>query len=590
MVLLKSLIRQVFLCFALFLLCLTFSIGQVDSIFNDVMSNYRSGNYAESTATLISMLDTLDESELKTHIKARSMLISIYCYIDSCTVSEPFYEYLSTVKTTQDTLDSERLNGVAYYLFNTRQYKEAIINYDDFYEVSRRAGLHDYAVKALVTKSMCQNYSDLDDESVNTLHFASRLLDSLQLSPKAERFRRFQINNEIGLALKKSKDFEKSNAYYFKALAIDSISERSVGSVKGNLVANYYSMGDYEQCITFAKEVVANSKTKLSTVVYALDDMIRSLIALGQVSEAAKYLKVLDEEIGDENSPYYKQNYINAKGNLLVAQGRPHQGIKYLRQAFDYVYAEYPESFRTKQAFAEEIMNAHYLTIDDKTFQQDFKHYKEAMDSIEVSNNRNEILKATIKYEAKIKQDSIDHLALVLENRAYQIRNQRISMVALLFGFLSTGLLAFLLRGRYLRSKEENEKLVFENQELISINQSLQKKMVTVSNPNITKVANTVKFKSLDKIYTIEHHVITHLEAESNGCRVHTIDKSYWTDKSLKTFKSELPDTIFVQVHRSNIVNLLHVEWVNHATLQLKNGISVKIGRTYKEDIKNAIK
>lgn len=58
-----------------------------------------------------------------------------------------------------------------------------------------------------------------------------------------------------------------------------------------------------------------------------------------------------------------------------------------------------------------------------------------------------------------------------------------------------------------------------------------------------------------------------------------------WLDISLKSLLDRLNGDKFVRIHRSTIVNLDHVEWVNHSSLKMRNGEDLKIGRTYKKDI-----
>jgi len=45
------------------------------------------------------------------------------------------------------------------------------------------------------------------------------------------------------------------------------------------------------------------------------------------------------------------------------------------------------------------------------------------------------------------------------------------------------------------------------------------------------------------------------------------------------------PQAQFLKIYRSTLINISFLEWVNHATLRLKNGTELKISRIYKEAI-----
>jgi regulator of replication initiation timing len=209
-------------------------------------------------------------------------------------------------------------------------------------------------------------------------------------------------------------------------------------------------------------------------------------------------------------------------------------------------------------------------------------------------------------YQTQIKEDSIKILELNNNKQSVALRNQRMGM----FGFLIISLLAgglALYYRRYTQAEKqinsllnkekeeletERDELVFKNKELKIINQNLKNKVnkaptvVTEDKSSSTKV----KFKSADKVYLLEPQQVLYLQAEAEGSRIYQNDgTSKWTDTSLKELRSNLHKKTFVKIFRNTIVNIEHVGWVNTTSLKLKNGKELRISRTYKQDIKDAV-
>ena len=59
---------------------------------------------------------------------------------------------------------------------------------------------------------------------------------------------------------------------------------------------------------------------------------------------------------------------------------------------------------------------------------------------------------------------------------------------------------------------------------------------------------------------------------------------------TLKALLAELPDKIFIQVHRSYIVNINYIQSIYSSKLVLKNGWEINISRTFKSKVEEALK
>ena len=91
--------------------------------------------------------------------------------------------------------------------------------------------------------------------------------------------------------------------------------------------------------------------------------------------------------------------------------------------------------------------------------------------------------------------------------------------------------------------------------------------------------------KSIQKVYINE---IMFIESLKNYIKVKTTDRELIVYKSISAVKELLPEREFLRVHRSYIVSLNFIDSFSPSKLSLK-GISIPIGRKYKDDVKNVL-
>lgn len=135
-----------------------------------------------------------------------------------------------------------------------------------------------------------------------------------------------------------------------------------------------------------------------------------------------------------------------------------------------------------------------------------------------------------------------------------------------------------------LLEKEKNE-LVFKTSELEKLNKDLQVQIGRIANQSTESISSKLEIRSNDKTFLVEANTIQFIQAEDNGSRIFFEDRSLWTDVSLKSLEAKLDFPYMIRVHRSHIINISFLEWINQSHLQLSNGNSLKIGRTYKKHL-----
>ena len=84
------------------------------------------------------------------------------------------------------------------------------------------------------------------------------------------------------------------------------------------------------------------------------------------------------------------------------------------------------------------------------------------------------------------------------------------------------------------------------------------------------------------RIHKVMFNEIEYVEGLSEYVRIHTRQKIYVPFAALKELIGQLPSGAFVRIHKSYIVSLSEIQSYTHQAVQLKNGKSLPIGRSYK--------
>lgn len=96
--------------------------------------------------------------------------------------------------------------------------------------------------------------------------------------------------------------------------------------------------------------------------------------------------------------------------------------------------------------------------------------------------------------------------------------------------------------------------------------------------------------ESGNRMVSLDMQEIVYLEAERDYTRVHTPQKSYLSNYGIGVLEQRLNPTVFIRIHRSNIINIHHIREVykenSDMYLVLKNDISLKVSKGYVENIK----
>lgn len=133
--------------------------------------------------------------------------------------------------------------------------------------------------------------------------------------------------------------------------------------------------------------------------------------------------------------------------------------------------------------------------------------------------------------------------------------------------------------------EKQKEELVFQKEELEGINSRLQEDIAKIKKKQ-ERVNAKISIVTSGQTHIMSQSDLLFINAESNGCRFHFKDgASLWNDDSLKVWDSKLDENLFIRIHRSTIAQREYITKVSYDKLTLENGIELKVGRKYKQNI-----
>ncbi len=101
---------------------------------------------------------------------------------------------------------------------------------------------------------------------------------------------------------------------------------------------------------------------------------------------------------------------------------------------------------------------------------------------------------------------------------------------------------------------------------------------------DITQVDDFFFIKCNQKIEKIKVADVLYIEGMSNYVIVHTAQKKYVTYLTFKAIEEQLPQNVFIRIHKSFLVSLNAVKTIDGNELKLEN-ISLPISKNYKEEV-----
>lgn len=420
------------------------------------------------------------------------------------------------------------------------KYQEAINDFSEADSLLDHYEIKDSIYKVAVFNTMGNIYDDIGDHRSSL----SCYFKSLKYCP-SKHSAKFSILNNIGHRYRNLDQPDSSIHYYNKTI--------SVATADRFLVTPYQGLGDI---------AIDNKDYVLGLKHYST--------ALGNAKKSSSKLYILYTEGLVGKAHYLLDHYDLAKKYLSSSKEQMIEidyGIENIAEVERYLVLNEMSRISPK------------LESRLDTFLQD-------LDTIYDARRTEAVSAAVAKYDQKIVRDSLQNLQLEASNKSLEAKNSKLFNLVLLFGLSFLSFLGFVLYRKNAKQKVEIDSLIFENSEINTINSQLAAKVQQLSHLEPPVPQTKLELKTRDKVHIVDESEIFYIIAEDNGIRVFLgKDKSIWVDQRLKEMISSLSGKQFMQIHRSSMINLIHVDWVNHSSLRMNDGKELKIGRTYKKNI-----
>ena len=488
-------------------------------------------------------------------------------------------------KTDNATLKKYTLRLKASNHFNNKQIAKAIkaVNQALTYPCNKDSLFcFEENINLLINRGLYLTKFDKYEEAIENYNKADSLIDYYGLNNPLFRV---AINNSLGrIFFSQTKDPEKSTIYFKKAFEACPPKHRGKMSLANNLATIYKEIGAIDSSKVYLNYII--NSTKLPS------QLVSPYIIFGFMErDSNNYEAALD--YFETALGHAKKSGLIKKINLCKEElGKTYYLLDKYKQAdifLEEVNAYNRSNPPQKNAILEHerYYYLNKIALKNPNYSKSFYQHLINYDSLYGEERLEKIDKLLYKYENKIVADSLNSIKITSQNQTLKLKNQKLSIFSLLSA-LTASFFAILFIFRKLKeSKVKNEELIFQNNELQKVNEQLElKTKALLKKPKVEGAKEEITIKTKDKSYFVPLNKITYVQAEDDGVRVYFEDTSKWTDISLKNFNQELNSGAFVQIGRGVIVNIKHIAWINTNTLKMKAGAELKIGRTYKPQIK----
>ncbi|MEO0684451.1 MAG: tetratricopeptide repeat protein, partial [Cyanobacteria bacterium J06649_11] len=345
--------------------------------------------------------------------------------------------------------------------------------------------------------------------------------------------------NNIGLIHDYRDQNDSALVYYFKALSIDTLlgSELRIANRYNNIGVIYEKIGDYEVAERYylqaleIKEKVGNQERIAST-----------LVNLGQVN--------IFMNRNDLAEIYFKRALqVSKEHSVLVWEKEAHEGLSQLYE----IVGKYQKAL------------------------QHHKLYKSVHDSIFNLEKEEIVRELEIQYETEANQREIFQQKL-------QIEKKKREQIQLFAGLAALALLVVFLilsnRKQKRRAERSLQRLRDTNAKLLENISSIEEQQKTPG-----RLAEHSFTLTTGGIQEIKLKDIIYIQAFGNGVTVHMIEGRHLEWESLKNIKEVLPKELFLQVHKSYLLNILYIKKRTKRSITLSSGELINIGATHRDKV-----
>lgn len=401
------------------------------------------------------------------------------------------------------------------------------------------------------------------------------------------------------------------------------------GSIHNNLCACFHEVEDFEKSVPHCKKAIKLFQegewyTVLPTPIFNLGD---AYTTLEKRDSALYYLKLGFEYEPQDRTLYYGYSHL---ANWFSKENQNDSSLFYTRKAYEYakasglkhelatsalylgnIYSKSNDDQRAYRFFSEGVKELEKLPGNQVQLTDGYKNlllvksklglrisademqrYIELRDSVFDEKKHALLNEIETRYQTRQKQDSIQVLEIQNQLIASDLNhNQNLKWLyaaLLAISVILLGVLYYFFRlkkeqSRYL--SRDLEKLEAANQQLKVNLDEQEKKLQSPALLAQQSIALTNREKTV-----LQLGDILYVRAERGAVQVVTASEKYWDWQPLKHYAAILPGELFVQSHKSYLLNKLHVKELRATTVSMSDGNELSVGKKYKDHLQSQVR
>jgi len=388
------------------------------------------------------------------------------------------------------------------------------------------------------------------------------------------------LSNLSTLHYQYSKDYEKCLEYTKKVYPyLGNDVSRKITNLNIQ-VAALIKLGRYTDALPICEEAIRlNDNLAKNSLYFSLSNMATIQKKLGDYPAAISFSKKAGALVDRTSSEYGKT--IASIGDIFQEQNMLDSALMYMHQAEQTFLSN--QDVQAKEVLLTSLSDVYSKKSDFEIAYNYLKNAYIIKDTILTLDRTKLLQDAYAKYETQLQKDSTALARYDTELARSEASRERgwKYLYMLLAGISLIGL--FFIYREYQRYRKEQRIVEQENERLNEENQTLTKGL-----EDLGSLVQSIEFLDKTPIIINGQKVllsdILYLEARDKMVVVHADKKRLTHNGNLKGFLEKLPSALFVQTHKSYIVNLTHIKSKFSQYLIMLNNDEVRVGRKYKND------
>lgn len=286
------------------------------------------------------------------------------------------------------------------------------------------------------------------------------------------------VMNDIGIVFREQKNYKESLRYFTDAYDLlkqnTSLTEE-LGDTFSNIGTAYYYMANYDSANFYFEKAYAlkNKSGNFNAIAKAINDLGLIQSAKNNYPEAIKrFTEALNILANIHSEDFFTTNIIlNNIGDTYMKAGDVKKALQYHQEA---LFIATESHIKERMLVSYQSLVEVYKAMNDFKSAYQYEHlYNLAKDTLYTNQTAKQIAEMRTYYDTEQKQKSIEILSKQNEINTLDLKRRNQFLIFLGLGLLLSGILGFVLYGRYLFNKKANKLLRAQNEEIMDRKQEI---------------------------------------------------------------------------------------------------------------------